>query len=156
MAAKVTKKGPGLVAIAHDLKRLEKSEVLVGIPANKTLRKGGKINNASLLFILSKGSPINHIPPRPVLEPSIEENKKIIAPHLGAAAKAILDKRPDQAQRELELAGTLASDAAKRYITSGELAPNAPSTIARKGSDQPLIDTGALRRSITFVVREEK
>ena len=30
--------------------------------------------------------------------------------------------------------------------------PNAPYTIARKGSDVPLIDTGRLRQSIDFVV----
>lgn len=34
----------------------------------------------------------------------------------------------------------------------GDWAPNAPSTIRRKGSSAPLIDTGQLRRSITSAV----
>ena len=29
----------------------------------------------------------------------------------------------------------------------------APSTIKRKGSAQPLVDTGALRQSITYIIR---
>jgi hypothetical protein len=32
--------------------------------------------------------------------------------------------------------------------------PNAPITIARKGSDTPLIDTGFLMQSTTFVTRK--
>jgi len=32
-------------------------------------------------------------------------------------------------------------------------APNSPRTVKRKGSDRPLIDTGQLRKSITYVIR---
>ena len=35
----------------------------------------------------------------------------------------------------------------------GKLAPNAPSTIARKGHDKPLIDTGTLKASIDYEVK---
>lgn len=158
MSAKVTKSGPGLAQLARDLKRIKSSEVLVGIPAEKTQRKRDAINNASLLFIHTHGSALRHIPPRPVLEPSIEANKDTIAPHLEAAAKQVLAHRPEQAERELRLAGTVASNGAKRFFTDPRngWAPNAPSTIARKGSDKPLIDTGALRRSIAYVVRQEE
>lgn len=41
-------------------------------------------------------------------------------------------------------------------ITSGNFAANAPSTIARKGSSQPLIDTGRLRQSIDFETELKK
>ena len=34
--------------------------------------------------------------------------------------------------------------------------PNSPRTIAKKGSDVPLIDTGELRKSITHVIRRVK
>lgn len=41
------------------------------------------------------------------------------------------------------------------YMTSIKTPPNHPFTIARKGSSNPLIDTGRLRQSITFrVVRK--
>ena len=47
----------------------------------------------------------------------------------------------------------------KAFATSfdGQWAPNAPSTIARKHSSKPLIDTGRLRKSISYqVLRNEK
>ena len=35
----------------------------------------------------------------------------------------------------------------------GGFAPNAESTIKKKGSDQPLIDTGYMRQSVNYVVK---
>ena len=39
--------------------------------------------------------------------------------------------------------------AMKLKFTDGTLTPNAPSTIKKKGSSRPLIDTGQLRQSIS-------
>jgi len=51
------------------------------------------------------------------------------------------------------LLGTWAAGAIKARITSeGDFAPLAPSTIAAKGSSRPLVDTGQLVGSITYVV----
>jgi len=159
----VSKSGPGLaglVRLQRDLSQLRRAEVLVGIPAPKTQRKGAAITNASLLFIHSKGSPKRRIPARPVLEPSIVANKAIITPHMGKAAAAVADRRPDIARRELNLAGTVAANGAKRWFTDprNNWAENAPSTLARlpkakRAGKRPLIDTDQMRRNITFVVR---
>ncbi len=156
MSVTVTRSGPGISDLRKALERIKNSEVLVGIPASKAPRKKGAINNASLAFIQSKGSSLRGIPPRPFLEPSIEANKQIITPHLEAAASAVLEESPERAERELKLAGTVAANAAKRWFTDprNNWAPNAPATIKRKGSDKPLIDTGAMRAAITSVVRE--
>ena len=152
----IKKSGPGLAQLKKDLERISKSEVLVGIPASAATRKKGPINNASLMFVFSKGSPLKKIPARPWIELAVKANKELITPHLGAAAKAVLDKNPVRAERELKLAGTVAANAAKRWATDPRngWAPNAPSTIRRKGSDRPGIDTGQLRRAITAVVRQ--
>ena len=153
----VKKSGPGFLQLRRDLARISKSEVLVGIPADKTQRKKGPINNASLMFVFSKGSPLKKIPARPWLEPAIKLNKDLISPHLGAAAKAVLNHDPVRAERELRLAGPVAANAAKRWPTDPRNGwkPNAPATIRRKGSDRPGVDTGQLRRSITSVVRQK-
>jgi hypothetical protein len=157
MASPVTvaKSGPGLAHIAEDLKRLQASDVLVGIPAPKAQRRGQPVNNAELLFIHSHGSQLRNIPARPVLEPAIEASVKVITPHLAEAAKNVMDQRPAQAEVNLQRAGTAASNAARRWFVDPRngWAPNAPSTIKRKGSDKPLIDTASMRRAITFVVR---
>jgi hypothetical protein len=156
MPVKVTKTGAGLASVAKQFKEIQASDVLVGIPAETTMRNGDEMNNASLLYIFSNGSDLRNIPARPVLEPSITLNQSKITPRLGAAAKAVFDGHPEDARRELELAGTIAANGVKRYFFDpGNGWPaNAPSTIAAKGSDQPGIDSGSMRRAITFVVRK--
>jgi hypothetical protein len=48
--------------------------------------------------------------------------------------------------------GQLAEGHVKQEITDLRTPPNAESTIRAKGSDNPLIDTGALRQSIRYVI----
>jgi hypothetical protein len=161
MPVTLERRGPGFAQIKRDVDRLRKSEVLVGIPASRTLRKGEPITNSALMFILSKGSPIRNIPARPTIEPSIEENKIPISAQLAQGAEALLQNNPVAAEKAMMRAGMLAVNAAKRKFGSSELAPNAPSTQRRKGAklkppqmvNNPLIDTGALRRSLVAVVR---
>jgi phage gpG-like protein len=55
-------------------------------------------------------------------------------------------------QGAMELLGQYVVGLVKQRIANGIAPPNAPSTIARKGSSKPLIDTGQLRNSITYKV----
>lgn len=52
-----------------------------------------------------------------------------------------------------EKLGTQASNMVKDYMTNGTFTPLSLATIRKKGSSKPLIDTGALRQSITYEVR---
>lgn len=53
----------------------------------------------------------------------------------------------------LRKAGMLGQNVVRRYfVEDNGWPPNAPSTIAQKGSDRPLIDTGELRKSVAYVV----
>lgn len=52
--------------------------------------------------------------------------------------------------------GVEAEGAIRQYITDLDTPPNAPSTIRRKGSSNPLIDTGAMRQSVTSTVVRKK
>ena len=52
--------------------------------------------------------------------------------------------------------GAAAEGAIRQYITDLDTPPNAPSTIRRKGSSNPLIDTGAMRQSVTSTVVRKK
>ena len=117
------------------------------------------VTNAELLFIHTKGSPLKHIPARPVIEPAIENetNKKIISRELGASVKASLDGDHDLAVKKMKRAAMAGQSAARGWFTSPDnhWAPNTPGTIAHKGSDRPLIDSGALRNSIIGIIKEE-
>lgn len=54
----------------------------------------------------------------------------------------------------LEIIGLRAVGQIQQRIASSIPPPNAPSTIARKGSSTPLVDTGLLRSSISSKVEE--
>lgn len=153
----ISRSGPGAAQLRARLESLSKSDVLVGIPQKTTQRRKQAINNASLLYIHTHGSPGRNIPARPVIEPAIaaDGNRQIIATELADAAKAHLQGDDTQTQNHLDRAGIAGTNASKSWFTDARnnWAPNAPSTIKRKGSDRPLIDTGTLRRSLTYVVR---
>lgn len=108
------------------------------------------------MYIHSHGSPLWQSPPRPVIEPAIEHSKDAIAKQLQKVATTALDgQNPDA---ELQKAGMLGQNIARDWFTNSanNWAPNSPITIKRKGSDKPLINTGELRKSITYVVTDGK
>jgi hypothetical protein len=116
------------------------------------------VTNAELLFIFSKGSPLRKQPARPVLEPAIEfpANKKIISRELAASCKASIAGDHALAVRNMKRAALAGQNAARGWFVNpaNNWAPNAPSTIKRKGSDRPGIDTGAMRAAIVGIVEE--
>lgn len=174
-------KKSGASALAQRLVGLGKLAAYVGVPASNSrsqqllamtakttgkkrkekLAKAAKqnVSNAELLFIHTKGSPARHIPARPVLEPAVQAdgNRQAIASELAQAVQAKLEGNQVQAVARTKRAGLAGQNAARKWFTDSRNGwkKNAPSTIARKGSDRPLIDTGALRVSITYVVKEE-
>lgn len=156
MKPKITvTEGGTLDDVRKALSSLSNAKVYVGIPEAKTSRKGEPVTNAGLMYIHTHGSALRNIPPRPVIEPAIEakDNKDNITKELELAANSELDGDRANTLLHLKRAGTLGSNAAKRWFTDPRngWAPNAPSTIAAKGSDRPLIDKGELRRAITHV-----
>lgn len=134
------------------------TEVVVGITEDTNVGREHGESNASLLYKNEQGIPALNVPPRPVLEPAIhkQETKDKIEELMQTAAEAALvHGNIDEAQRCYEMAGMVGRDACKAYIRGGNLAPNSPVTIARKGSSKPLIDTGSMLESISYAVRKK-
>jgi len=169
------------------LKELDKAPVYVGIPAENADREDGGINNAQLLMIHTKGSPVRGLPARPVLEPAIEadDNRLRISAGLMNAARLGLDGNKAGFITMLNNVGRLAQGICQRWFTDPRNGwpPNQAATILAKirkmagkrgekaaeeykrrlsagesmvGLDTPLIDTGAMRSAITYVVKEGK
>lgn len=153
----ITRSGPGAQQLRDRLESLRHTDVLVGIPQARNQRRGQPIGNAALLYVQTHGSPARNIPARPVIEPAIaaDGNREQISGELAEAAKAHLEGSPEQTDLHLRRAGMAGRNASVNWFTDARnnWAPNRPSTIRRKKSDRPLIDTGALRRSLTYVVR---
>lgn len=151
-----------MTTVVDDLKSLFNTLpqyiIEVGVLEDKNLRKKKNkqvgITNAELMYIQENGSPLQNIPARPVLEMAIE----------WANTSGILDKTLDrcfeifmetaskeEVEKELDRLciriANYASDII--YLNDGRLAPNAQSTINKKGFNHPLFVTGQLARSIS-------
>ncbi len=143
----------------ESISKLPATQVLVGVPSERAPREEGEpITNAELGYIHEFGAPDANIPARPFLFPGIREAKGRFARYLKQGAQGALDGDQGRVDRALSAAGQVAASSVQRKITTGPFAPLAASTLAarrrrgRKGT-RPLIDTGQLRRAITWVLR---
>ena len=62
-------------------------------------------------------------------------------------------QRTNDAKAAAALTSTYIENLIKAKIASGNFTPNAPSTVKKKGRNQPLIDTGRMMNSVKGVVR---
>lgn len=133
------------------------TEVVVGITEESNSARGS-VNNAELLYLHECGVPSHNIPSRPVLKPAIaQDNVKEMIQKLmrDAAEEALVFGNREKAEQCFEKAGMAGRDACKSYIAGGVPPPNAASTIAKKGSSLPLVDTGSMMGSISYAVRRK-
>jgi hypothetical protein len=158
-----------------DLNALVPKRVLVGVPEEGDARDEGTIGNASLAYIHDNGAPSVGIPARPFMKPGIAKAQDTINRHLKAAVKASLDGDDEGCTTSLNRAGLTAQNRIRRVINDGEgFAPLKRGTLLGRmrkkkrlnktlnksekeeymESFHPLVDTGALRNSITYVVEE--
>ena len=146
------------------LKKLKSTEVKVGLPSSA----GGRLH--FILAVQEHGSPIMHIPSRPVIHPALtkDETRTEMAKAMKAAiASAWEGKNP---QEDLEAAGQAGADGIRAYIDSHIPPPNSPATvnggwiwnraakkaayIKGKGFNKPLFDTGALYDAFGYEVED--
>jgi hypothetical protein len=91
-------------------------------------------------------------PARPFIRHSADANKATIE----GTCKALLKKvaQGGTAEQTLNAIGTMQKGLIQDTITKSKTwaEPNADSTVERKGSDQPLVDTGRLLQSVDYVI----
>lgn len=120
------------------------------------VNRGINYQAATELYLRSAGSMAYQIPPRPVIEPAIEapDNKAAITEELKDALAAQLDGKRALAVTHMKRAGFEGQNRVKGWWDDprNRWKPNAPSTIKRKGSSKPLLDSGQLRNSIVWVL----
>ena len=142
-----------------DLKDIKFPEyqIEVGVLSTNTKRKETVkigLTNAELMFIHENGSPLHHIPARPVLQMSLDwavNSKLIITTVSKCIGIMIATNDVNEVDKEMNRMCLKIQNYARKIIYSndGRLAPNSPSVAAKKGGNHPLFDTGQLARSIT-------
>ena len=97
------------------------------------------------------GSADGRVPERSYIRAGFDKNRSKLRNTAAALWGRVLDGDMDQRQA-LGLLGETHQDQVQKFLTALSAPPNAASTIARKrGSANPLIDTGRLRSSIRWV-----
>ena len=144
---------------AKAMKFMKDNSVYVGIPQKEASRKEEGVTNAELLFIHTNGSPKNNIPARPVIEPAIKNDRERLNTMMKKASKFAFEGNKQEAIRQLKLVGMRGQNVSRAWFVNPDngWASNSPGVYRRKlakGSTdpKPLIDTGELRKSITYVV----
>lgn len=164
MSVEVKDNGGSLESLIKGLAFIATNDVYVGIQEKDTKRKKNKddiaITNAELLFIHTNGSPINNVPARPVIEPAIKDDAERLSGMMKKVAQLAFDDKLTEARRQLSLTGMRGQNVCRNWFTNPKNGwpPNSPSVQAekrRKGSTdpKPLIDTGELRKSITYFIK---
>lgn len=130
----------------------------VGILGSDVARTGiGAISNSEIGLIQMFGTLDGKIPPRDFLVTPIQKYKReILQGMANSKAKEALES--GDFKRVFQLLGAKAEEYVQKAFETagfGQWAPNAPSTIAAKGSSAPLINTGQLRRAVSSDVAKK-
>lgn len=121
----------------------------------KDRKKGEQVTVAQLAAIHEFGTTDGRIPERSFMRSTIDSNKG----QLESLMKKLVGKIADGAMskdKALGVIGQWLADKMVAKIDSGVPPPNAQSTVDRKGSSQPLIDTGQLKNSIDWEIAKGK
>ena len=131
----------------RELKKLEGLEVQVGFQSDQKYEDGTSI--AEVAAHNEFGS--SDTPERPFMRQSFENHEAELKAGCEAANRVV--NSGGSAEQALQQLGTLAKGLIQDEIVNGGFASNAESTIQKKGSEQPLIDTGTMRQSVNFVIK---
>lgn len=116
------------------------------------VEREGELTNAQLASIHEFG--LGNAPARPFVRPPFVQHRSEYLELLRAGYRDAFTKNdPNAFRRVLGLVGQKMAADIKAYVTQGNnLAPLAQSTIDRKGSSRPLVDTGQMVNSISYAV----
>ena len=169
MSVSFVTKDLGKAKIERELKAAKKLVALVGIPSDaKRHEDNPDIGLAAIGYILEKGSPVNHLKPRPWMQQTRQRNEKRM---MGLSKKLLkaISNGSSTAMDAIKKLGGAYELAMKEIFTKGSFEPNAKITIEGgwmrnhvsgkpfyvegKKSSHPLEGkTGLLRQSIKFKV----
>lgn len=90
-------------------------------------------------------------PARPFMKQSFENHEKELQAACDEVNKVL--SNGGTAESGLETLGTFLKGLVQEEIVEGGFEANKPSTVKKKGSAQPLIDTGYMRQSVNYVVK---
>ena len=132
------------------LRDLEKKEVRIGFQRGDVTDENG-VDMCDIAAWNELGTARS--PARPFIRQSVDNHEREINAFLGRKKAALL--HGDSAEQILKELGLFQKDLMQNEIIEGDFVPNAPSTIRKKGSSRPLVDTGKMRQSVNYVIKSK-
>lgn len=138
----------GFNRIMRDLQKLDGMEVVAGM-----LKDSGKASNGASYVDVATWNEYGtrRIPSRPFIRISADTNKAAWSKMAQQAVNDVIDG--DNPREAAQVIGhKMVEDIRKVFGDTSKLKANAPSTIAKKGRNEPLVDSGEMRRRVNFRV----
>lgn len=169
-------------ALLKAIQSLTNKRVMVGIPAEGAERPDSDVSNALIGYVLETGAPERNLPARPFLVPGVQNCQEDVMSRLKKAGVSALSGNSADITIQLNACGLIAVSSVKDKMDTGPFVPLANATLESRvrrnnGSQvgaaeelasrragnppgtnlaQPLIDTGNLQNSITYVIRDNR
>ena len=138
----------GFNRIMRDLQKLDGVEVVAGM-----LRDSVKASNGASYVDIATWNEYGtrRIPSRPFIRISADTNRQAWAKIAQQCVNDVIDgDGPRDAARVI--GHRMVEDIRKVFGDTSKLKANAPSTIKKKGRNEPLVDSGEMRRRVNFRV----
>jgi len=151
MPSKHIEGGDRLALALEDISRkLKNNENLkVGFFEDQTYEDGTPV--AMIAAVQDYGSPSLGIPPRPFFRNWAREVPRYCAMRV----RALLKENDFDVEKSLSILGEEMAEQLRQSILDTNEPPLADSTVRKKGSAKPLIDTWHMHDSVTFRVNDE-
>ncbi len=155
MRVKLSYKDKGLNKILREFAKAHSAGIKVGVVGPKAgeLSDNGRYTNAEVAVVNEFGSDDGHVPARSFLRSTFRNRPKETADLLKVAALGVIHNTP--IAQSFDSIGKKLAEMVKQTIHDGTAdgrKHNAPSTIAKKGFDHPLVATGGLAEAISHQV----
>lgn len=147
-SSRTTDRDLGWKRILRETRKAAVAEVVIGVQA-------GDVNDDSQLiaeYAAYNEFGTEKIPERSFMRTAFDENLPAIKKDMDNRYAQMLAGQVT-ARQALGLIGLRNQDFIKTKIDTNIPPPNAPATIEQKGSSHTLIDTGAMKNSIHYIVR---
>ena len=139
--------------LVREARKLDGLEVSAGILENS----GNYAKGQSLVDVaIWNEYGTSRIPSRPFIRISSDDNRNAWGKLAENCAGKVLRGNMSARSAGEAVGQQMVKDIKKVFGDKGKLAPNAPSTIKKKGHDKPLIDTGKLRDSVNYRVEDRQ
>jgi hypothetical protein len=142
---RLTAEGKRFFAEIEDLKKLQ---VRVGYQAGQNEENGVDMLDIAMWNELGTA----RAPARPFIRQSADGNKNAIKQFCKTQLQSVT--KGGTARKILNAVGSMQKGLIQDTISKskGWAKPNAPRTVKKKGSDQPLVDTGRMSQSVNYVI----